>query len=265
MDPEPAPLPETMTPPLGVVAPNPPLPAQTCLNCDAPLAGSYCSTCGQRARTGRITFPGLTRSLASQVLSFDSRLLHTFRALVRKPGAFIRNFVLGRRVGYARPLPYYLLAIALNIAMSGVVDHASESPASDNGGRSFWEQNFLAVLLGLMYGLLMLPLAGARRLLHREPAYSVAEHFVFLLYTLAQSVLIVLVARVVLWTFGMSLTGDMEGSIWLVALSGYIVWASRGFIFEPGWKVALKLIPAFAMVVAAAGAVGVLMQKLGLL
>jgi hypothetical protein len=93
----------------------------------------------------------------------------------------------------------------------------------------------------------------------------VAEHFVLLVYVLAQSILIVLAAQVVLWPFRILVVGDLEGTIWLAAFSSYVVWASRGFLSEPAWKVALKLLPAYGMVIAAAAVVGLVLQQFGLL
>lgn len=234
----------------------------SCLNCGAELPGSYCGACGQRARTARITFPRLLQSFADHVLSIDSNLLRTFRALVRRPGEFIGAFLRGRRVGYARPLPYYLLAVAVNVGAAAVLRHPSEtSPGADPVG-SYWEQNFVALQIGLAYGLLMLPLAAARRILHGA-GYSVAEHFVFLLYVLAQSILVVLAVQVALWPWGIPLSGDAEGLTALTAFCGYVLWASRGFLAEPSWKVGLKLIAAFLMLLPCLAVVGLLVQFFG--
>jgi len=252
---------ETSDAPSTTTARNGVLPGQSCLNCEADVTGSYCSGCGQRARTGRITFPRLLRSFVDHLISVDSNLLRSFQALVRRPGAFIRAFLLGRRVGYARPLPYYLAVVALNGAASAVLRHPAETAADGDLDGSFWDENFVALQIGLAFGLLMLPLAAARRLLHRGAGYSVAEHFVFLLYVLAQSILIVLVVQVALWPFGIALSGDAEGLVWLTAFSGFVLWASRGFLVESRWKVALKLIAAFVMLLVGVGVIGLIVQQ----
>ena len=251
---------ETPDAPSPTTARNGALLTQSCLNCEADLTGSYCSGCGQRARTARITFPRLLRSFVDHLISVDSRLLRTFQALVRRPGAFIRAFLLGRRVGYARPVSYYLVVVALKVAASAVLRLPAEMPTDGDLDGSFWDENFLALQIGVAFGLLMLPLAAARRLLHRAAGYSVAEHFVFLLYVLAQSILIVLVVQVALWPFGIPLRGDAEGLAWLTAFSGLVLWASRGFLAEPRWKVALKLIAEFAMLFVSVGVIGQLVQ-----
>jgi len=237
-----------------------PVPGQSCLNCDADVTDSYCSVCGQRARTTRTTLPRLLRDFGDHLLSFDSHALRTLRALFTRPGTFIRAFLLGRRVGYARPLPYYLLAVALNVGVSSVL-RPSAVPGGANQG-SFWDQNFVALQIGVAFGLLMLPVAAARRLLHRGAGYSVAEHFSFLLYVLAQSIVMLLSVKLLLWPLGMRLSGDAEGLTWLATFSGYVVWASRGFLVETRWKVVLKLIAAFIILLACMAVVGLIWKSL---
>ena len=223
-----------------------------CLNCGADVTGVYCSGCGQEAETARITFPRLLRNAVDHVLSVDSSVLRTAGALFRRPGDFIRSFLLGRRVGYSRPLPYYLLVVALNVGASTLLRHSTGTDSTP--GDSFWEENFVALQIALMFGLMMVPLAGARRLLHDDDGYSIAEHFVFLLYVLAQSILLTLGTESVLSLFGVP-PGTVEGPVWLTAFVVYVIWASRGFLAEPIWKVALKLVAAIGMVLAGIGVV----------
>src|SRR3954471_8943573 len=81
-----------------------------CLNCGAPLAGPFCSECGQRDIP---PYPS-TRELAVDAISefsgWDGRLASTIRALVTKPGMLTLEFLEGRRVRYISPLRLYLTA-----------------------------------------------------------------------------------------------------------------------------------------------------------
>jgi len=82
--------------------------AKNCLNCGAPLSGSFCSECGQRDIP---PYPS-TRELAVDAISefsgWDGRLASTFRALIQKPGMLTLEFLEGRRVRYISPLRLYL-------------------------------------------------------------------------------------------------------------------------------------------------------------
>jgi hypothetical protein len=201
----------------------------------------------------------LVRHFVDHVLSVDTTLLRTFTALVRRPGSFISEFLLGRRVGYARPFPYYLLVVAMNIAVGAVLpDAGGTQDANDDG--SFWDRNFVALQIGLTFGMLMLPVAAVRRMLHAKAGYSVVEHFCFLLYILAQSILIVLVAHLAFSVAGVPFDSDVEGSIWLAAFLGYAVLASPGFLDEPRWKVGLKLVAALVAALIGMGAILAIVQ-----
>jgi hypothetical protein len=228
------------------------------------MAGTYCGECGQAARTARLSFPRMLREAAGGILSFDSATVRTLRGLISRPGGFVRDYLLGRRVGYVGPLRYYLLAIALNVGASALLQNPSATTAPAEAERSFWDQNLVQVQIGVAFALLMLPLAAAQRMLHRRPRYHLAEHYAFTLYVLAQSALVVLSARLVLWAAGRDLRGDSEGLLWLAVFVCYLLWAGTGFYREPLWRVGLKLAGALAAALAFLGVVGLLLQAGGI-
>lgn len=218
-----------------------------CLNCGAALRGTYCARCGQPARTQRLTFPRVVRESVAHVLSLDWRVLRTARALLTRPGPFIREYLQGQRAPYSGPLPYYFLVVAANVAAAAVLGQAAVTPVEHDVGDSFADRNFVALQIGVVFGLLMLPLAVFRRVLHRSEGYSVAEHFAFLLYALAQSVLAVILLQLLLaFPLRMEMNGDLEGVVWLSAFTVAVLWGSRGFLAEATWRVALKLLASFA-------------------
>jgi hypothetical protein len=79
-----------------------------CLNCGEPLAGAFCSACGQRDIP---PYPSV-RELAGEALSefsgWDGRLTSTVRALILHPGMLTHEFLEGRRARYISPLRLYL-------------------------------------------------------------------------------------------------------------------------------------------------------------
>lgn len=79
-----------------------------CLNCGEPLAGGFCSACGQRDIP---PYPSV-RELAGEALSefsgWDGRLTSTVRALILHPGMLTHEFLEGRRARYISPLRLYL-------------------------------------------------------------------------------------------------------------------------------------------------------------
>jgi hypothetical protein len=97
-------------PPLGDA---PSLKPGWCLNCDAQLHGPYCAKCGQRNTSVSASLRSLAGEFADEFLSLDSRLLRSLLALLFRPGHLTRQYLVGRRERYVRPLRLYIVASLL--------------------------------------------------------------------------------------------------------------------------------------------------------
>jgi hypothetical protein len=84
-------------------------PSATCLNCGAPLGGSYCSACGQQAVDLAAPTWHVVRQALEDATDVNGRVLHTASALV-SPGRLTTEFLRGRRMPYLGPLKLFLLA-----------------------------------------------------------------------------------------------------------------------------------------------------------
>ena len=94
-----------------------------CRNCSAPLAGQYCSSCGQKHQLRVITLWELFRSLIGDLFELDSRLWRSLRPLVFRPGFLTREYLNGKRAFYTPPLRMYLvLSITFFLVISMVGD-----------------------------------------------------------------------------------------------------------------------------------------------
>ncbi len=69
---------------------------KVCQNCGSRLNGEYCSTCGQRDVELKVPLDGLIKELVEELLSFDSRLFHSLRPFLWKPGALTVEYVSGK-------------------------------------------------------------------------------------------------------------------------------------------------------------------------
>src|SRR5262245_10938192 len=83
--------------------------ASTCQNCGAPLAGPFCSRCGQRAIPPRPTIRQLAGDAWNELVGWDGKLLRTLRVLVRHPGELTCGAIEGRRARYISPVRLYLI------------------------------------------------------------------------------------------------------------------------------------------------------------
>lgn len=94
-----------------------------CKNCGAPVLASYCGVCGQERETHRHTLWHLIRDVASELGSFDSRVLRTVVALLCEPGELPLAFRQGRTRRYMPALRLYLfvtLLFFLTLSAAGV-------------------------------------------------------------------------------------------------------------------------------------------------
>jgi hypothetical protein len=84
-----------------------------CPNCGAKFDGPYCAHCGQERDTHRRTITHLLHDFFEDILSFDSRILRTARALVARPGELSCAFRDGRTRAYVPPIRLYFFATLL--------------------------------------------------------------------------------------------------------------------------------------------------------
>jgi hypothetical protein len=87
--------------------------AAKCPNCNHPLIGPYCAICGQPHNTHRRTLGHLLHEFFKDIVSFDSRILRTARALLFQPGELPKSFREGRTQPYVPSIRLYLFVSLL--------------------------------------------------------------------------------------------------------------------------------------------------------
>src|SRR2546421_7097320 len=102
-----------------------------CENCGAELQGHWCAKCGQPAIEYRRSFRHVIADLLDEFLNWDSKFFATIALLIFKPWRLTNEFLAGKRVRYANPLPLYLLAsilffFAVNFRAKGIQFYANK-------------------------------------------------------------------------------------------------------------------------------------------
>ena len=89
-----------------------------CYNCNASLEANaqYCSTCGQKRSTGRISFGQLLSDFADNFFNFDSRTFLSLRKLLI-PAFLTQEYFKGRHRSYLNPLRLFLIATLIMVAI----------------------------------------------------------------------------------------------------------------------------------------------------
>jgi hypothetical protein len=80
-----------------------------CKNCGNSFAGNYCSNCGQKAGTFRITFHELFHHIPHAVFHIDHGFFYTVKELAWRSGHSIREYLQGKRKYHFNPFLMLLL------------------------------------------------------------------------------------------------------------------------------------------------------------
>lgn len=84
-----------------------------CPNCTSPMIGPFCAICGQPLNTHRRSLGHLLHDFVKDVVSFDSRILRTSKALLTQPGELPSAFREGRTQRYVPPVRLYFFVSLL--------------------------------------------------------------------------------------------------------------------------------------------------------
>ena len=91
-----------------------------CLNCDAPLAGVYCASCGQRDSRPNPTLREFADEWFTEMFHWDGKLPSTVKTLLLEPGRLTEDFLAGRRARWLSPLRLYIIC-SIAFFLSGPV------------------------------------------------------------------------------------------------------------------------------------------------
>ncbi len=91
-----------------------------CLNCGHTVEHLFCSKCGQKNVEIKESFWHLALHYITDYFHFDSKLLHSIKPLILKPGFLPKEYMTGRRAKYINPIGslIFLSTIFFIIALS---------------------------------------------------------------------------------------------------------------------------------------------------
>lgn len=94
-----------------------------CLNCGHPLDLSdvYCSYCGQLNTKKKLSLSDFFGEFIASIVNYDSRLRHTVKDLLFRPGIITKNFVAGQRLKYANPFRFFLSTSIIYFLLQGLI------------------------------------------------------------------------------------------------------------------------------------------------
>jgi Protein of unknown function (DUF3667) len=92
----------------------------TCKNCGAHSNQTFCGSCGQKMHVHRFdTKHILLHEIPHSILHLDKGFLLTTKALIKRPGHFIREYIEGKRANHYGPIQYvFIIGIVLGFIFS---------------------------------------------------------------------------------------------------------------------------------------------------
>ena len=185
---------------------------EMCVTCGRPMAGRFCSDCGEQApHAHSYSLRHFVEEALENLIHLDGRVFRSFRALLLAPGQLPTDFLRGRRKPYMGPVHMFLVAnliyfvlqpfsgfvpftTPLNIQTSEFVwsGLANRMVSSKLESRSIEREEYrrrfdeTAHLQGKTLVIIMVPLfALAAWALYRKARPFFVEHLVFSFYAFA--------------------------------------------------------------------------------
>lgn len=216
-----------------------------CKNCETAFEGKFCPNCGQKAKTGRITFRQIYLELRSHFLHFDRGFAFTILQLATRPGAAVREYLAGKRVNHVKPLKFLFWSAAVSIIFSSLINLENRlyqsiekdtgkpiSQASRAMGHSILEK--LQHYPGLVALMTIPTLSLCSWLLFRKRGYNYAEHFTANTYFMGEITLFgILLSLTYVLIPNLNFTMvTILGSVQWLCWSAYFGWAYSGWMLS---------------------------------
>ncbi|SCX88043.1 Protein of unknown function [Nonlabens sp. Hel1_33_55] len=169
---------------------------------------THCASCGAKWLENRITMRQVAADFSDMYLGFDTKFVHTYYDLFKKPEAVINGYLNGRRVYYMDAVRYLLLALFITgiyvfvikqtnvmdeyMKVSGIQDSIAFSNMSPEQieqqmafSSAFMDYQGIILLLTIP----LLAIAG-RITFWGKKHFNFTEHVVFFLYTYGHMVIV---------------------------------------------------------------------------
>jgi len=87
-----------------------------CLNCGHFLSGEYCSHCGQKSDTARITIGSLIKNdVLGSIWHVEAKFFNTLKNVLFIPGKTAMNYIAGKRIRYNNFISLLLILFGFNV------------------------------------------------------------------------------------------------------------------------------------------------------
>lgn len=219
---------------------------QSCLNCGHKISGEFCSHCGQKTDTSRITPHSLIRNdILGSIWHIETRFFNTVKDILLKPGKTAMEYISGKRIRYYNFLSLLLILFSFNVlGLHWYEKFAStESLAETSEVKTFFSKYSKTILF------VIIPMLAINAwFIFKRIKLNIAEHFIIATVSLLGILIIFLfndmVSLIGLWKPAAKIFGilDKASFVLFILFPAVTYWnAFKKSYSKPGliWRVSV--------------------------
>jgi len=149
---------------------------KSCLNCGHKVSGEFCSHCGQKSDTTRITLHSLIKSdILGSIWHVESKFFRTLKHVLLNPGKMAMDYISGKRITYYNLFSLLLILFGFNaLALHFYLDlEPKEIPAESSKIIDFFSQYSKTILF------VLIPILALNAwILFKRIKLNLAEHII---------------------------------------------------------------------------------------
>ncbi len=150
---------------------------KSCLNCGHSISDEFCTHCGQKSDTARITVHSLIKNdILGSIWHVEAKFFHTLKNILFRPGTTAMNYIAGKRIRYNNFISLLLILFGFNVLSYHY--YAKIAPTETLTDDVVYMKHFLSKYSKIIL-FVIIPMLGVNAyFLFRRIKLNIAEHFI---------------------------------------------------------------------------------------
>ncbi|RNA62500.1 DUF3667 domain-containing protein [Chryseobacterium nematophagum] len=149
---------------------------KSCLNCGHLLSDEFCSHCGQKSNTERITLHSLIKNdILGSIWHVETKFFQTIKNVLFRPGKTAMDYISGKRIRYNNFISLLLILFSFNVLGLHFYEKFApqETLAQSSDIKAFFSKYSKAILF------VIIPMLAINAyFLFKKVKLNIAEHFI---------------------------------------------------------------------------------------
>lgn len=168
---------------------------KSCLNCGHSISDEFCSHCGQKSDTARITPKSLIRTdILGSIWHIEDKFFRTLKHILLNPGKMATDYIAGKRIRYYNIFSLLLILFGFNVlALHFYLDlNPDEIPEDSSNIMDFFSKYSKTILFALI------PILALNSwILFKRVKLNFAEHIIIASVSLCGILTLILVDDII--------------------------------------------------------------------